>query len=146
MIAVLLGIPSVFFFLAGVVNVITGEKIIAGALGALWGFLAMSGSYELNRRKFNWERGRRYSDRNLLCGTIAVSTGLALSGAMHETMPALAIIPALSAMMQANDGHKTKYRFYVHATILAAGVSFAIWLYTNGIVGKVWLERVDTWP
>lgn len=142
----LLGIPSVIFGLAGIVNVLTGEKVIAGMLGTAWGYLAVSGSYELNRRKFDWDRGRCYSDRHLLCGTIAVSAGLVISAAMHETMPALAIVPALSAMMQANDGHEKKYRFYVHATILAAGLSFAVWLYMNGIIGKLWLERVETWP
>lgn len=145
-IAVLLGIPSLIFGIAGIVNVITGEKVIAGLLGAIWGYLAVSGSYELNRRKFDWDRGRKFSDQHLLNGTIAVSTGLVLSGAMHETMPALAIVPALSALIQANDGHQKKYRFFVHAVILAAGLSFAIWIYANGVIGKVWLERVETWP
>ncbi len=142
----LLGIPSVVFCIAGIVNVVTGEKLIAGSLGAIWGYLAVSGCYELNRRKFDWDRWRRYSDRHLLNGTIAVSTGLVLSGTMHETMPALAIVPALSALIQANEGHETKYRAYVHAVILVAGLSFAVWIYSNGIIGKVWLERVATWP
>jgi hypothetical protein len=136
----------VIFGLAGIVNVITGEKIIAGLFGTLWSYLAVSGCYELNRRKFDWDRGRRFSDRHLLCGTIAVSSGLVLSGAMHETMPALAIVPALSAVLQANDGHDKKYRFIIHAIILAAGLSFAVWIYSNGIIGKVWLERVESWP
>lgn len=144
--AVLLGIPCVIFGLAGIANVLTGAKVIAGLLGTLWSYLAVTGCYELNRRKFDWDRGRRYSDRHLLNGTIAVSTGLVLSGAMHETMPVLAIVPALSAIIQANDGHERKYRFFVHAVILAAGLSFAIWIYANGIIGKVWLERVETWP
>lgn len=145
-IAVLLGIPCVIFGIAGFVNVVTGTEVIAGTLGTLWSYLAVTGCYELNRRKFDWDRGRQYSDRHLLNGTIAVSTGLVLSGAMHETMPALAIVPALSAVIQANDGHDKKHRFFVHAVILAAGLSFAIWIYANGIIGKVWLERVDTWP
>lgn len=145
-IAVLLGIPSFIIGLYGAVGVITGDKLIAGSFGALWGYLAVAGAYELNRRKFNWDRGRRYSDRHLFCGTIAVSAGLVISGAMHETMPAVALVPALSAVIQANDGHRRKYRFYVHAAILAAGVSFAIWIYSNGIIGKVWLERVESLP
>ena len=145
-IAVLLGIPSLIMGLFAFVNLITGEKIIAGLFGTLWSYLAVSGCYELNRRKFDWDRGRRFSDRHLLCGTIAVSAGLVISGAMHETMPGLAIVPALSAMMQANDGHEKKYRLYIHAVILAVGLSFAIWIYTNGIIGKVWLEQVETWP
>lgn len=142
----LLGIPSLVIGIYGFVGAITGTKIIAGSFGALWGYLAVVGCYELNRRKFNWDRGRRHSDRHLLCGTIAVSSGLMISGAMHETMPALAIVPALSAIMQANDGHERKYLFFVHATIFAAGVSFAIWIYSNGIIGKLWLERVESWP
>lgn len=142
----LLGIPSLIIGLFGAVNVITGDKLIAGSLGALWGYLAVTGSYELNRRKFDWDRGRQYSDRHLLYGTIAVSAGLAISGAMHETMPILAIVPALSATIQANDGHEKKYRFYVHATILAVGLIFAIWIYANGVIGKVWLEQVEAWP
>ena len=105
-IAVLLGIPSVFMGLFAVVQVITGDKLIAGSLGVLWAYLSTTGAYELNRRKFDWDRGRQYSDRHLLAGTIAVSTGLAISGAMHETMPGLAVVPALSAILQANDGHE----------------------------------------
>ena len=128
------------------VNLIIGEKLIAGLFGTLWSYLAVAGSYELNRRKFDWDRGRRFSDRHLLCGTIAVSTGLVISGAMHETMPGLAIVPALSAMIQANDGHEEKYRMYIHAAILAVGLIFAIWIYSNGVIGKVWLEQLENWP
>jgi hypothetical protein len=145
-IAVLLGIPSLIMGVFAFVNLITGAKMIAGLLGTFWSYLAVSGSYELNRRKFDWDRGRQYSDRHLLCGTIAVSTGPVISGAMHETMPGLAIVPALSAMIQANDGHEKKYRLYIHATIFTVGISVAIWIYTNGVIGKVWLEQVETWP
>lgn len=145
-IAVLLGIPSFFIGLYGAVGVITGNKLIAGSFGAIWGYLAVTGAYELNRRKFDWERGRRFSDRHLMCGTIAVSIGLVISGAMHETMPALALVPAVSAVIQANDGHKRKHRFYIHATILATGIAIATWIYSNGIMGKIWLERIETWP
>ncbi|MDX1405462.1 MAG: hypothetical protein R3192_13030 [Woeseiaceae bacterium] len=145
-IAVLLGIPCFIFGIFGVVNVVTGSKIIVGLLGTLWSYLAVTGCYELNRRKFDWDRGRRHRDRHLLNGTIAVSTGLVLSGAMHETMPGLAIVPALSAVIQANDGHDTKYRMIIHAAILAVGLCFAVWIYANGIIGKLWLERVATWP
>ena len=142
----LLGIPSVFIGLFGVVGVITGDKIFAGALGALWGYLAVAGAYELNRRKFDWDRGRQYSDRHLLAGTIAVSAGLAISGAMHETMPGLAVLPALSAIVQANDGHDKKYFSIVHIMVLVVGVSIAIRFYSNGVIGKVWLESVENWP
>lgn len=145
-IAVLLGIPSFFIGLYGAVGVITGSKLITGSFGAIWGYLAVTGAYELNRRKFDWERGRRFSDRHLMCGTIAVSIGLVISGAMHETMPALALVPAVSAVIQANDGHKRKHRFYIHATILATGIAIATWIYSNGIIGKIWLERIETWP
>lgn len=145
-IAVLLGIPSFFIGLYGAVGVITGSKLITGSFGAIWGYLAVTGAYELNRRKFDWERGRRFSDRHLMCGTIAVSIGLVISGAMHETMPALALVPAVSAVIQANDGHKRKHRFYIHATILATGIAIATWIYSNGIMGKIWLERIETWP
>jgi hypothetical protein len=128
------------------VQVITGDKLIAGSLGVIWAYLSTTGAYELNRRKFDWDRGRQYSDRHLLAGTIAVSTGLAISGAMHESMPGLAMVPALSAILQANDGHEKKYFSLIHIAVLAVGLSFAIWFYSNGVIGKVWLERVDTWP
>lgn len=135
-----------FIGLFGVAGVITGDKIFAGALGALWGYLAVAGAYELNRRKFDWDRGRHYRDRHLLAGTIAVSAGLAIGGAMHETMPGLAVIPALSAIIQANDGHDKKYYSIVHIAVLIVGVSIAIWIYTNGVIGKLWLESVENWP
>jgi hypothetical protein len=34
----------------------------------------------------------------------------------------------------------------VHATILAVGISIVVWFYANGVIGKVWLEKIDTWP
>ncbi len=145
-IAALLGIPSLFMGLFAAVQVITGDKLIAGFLGVLWAYLSTTGAYELNRRKFDWDRGRQYSDRHLLAGTIAVSAGLAISGAMHETMPGLAVVPALSAIIQANDGHDKKYRFFIHATVLVIGISIAVWFYANGVIGKVWLERIENWP
>lgn len=145
-IAVLLGIPSLVIGIYGAVGVITGQKLIAGSFGAIWGYLAVSGSYELVRRKVGWQKGSQHGDRHLLCGTIAVSAGLVISGAMHETMPALAIVPALSAVIQANDGHQRKHRFFVHAAILAIGMSVAVWIYSNGILGKIWLEQISTWP
>ena len=144
--SVLLGIPCVIMGLFAAVGFITGEKLIAGSLGALWGYAAFVGAYELNRRKFDWERGRQHCDGHLLAGTCAVSVGLAISGAMHETMPILAIFPGLSATLQANDGHQKKYRSVIHGVVLAAGLSMAIWFYTNGVIGKVWLDRVETWP
>lgn len=142
----LLGIPSLIIGLFAAVGVITGDKLIAGLLGVLWGYLAVAGAYELNRRKFDWDRGRQYSDRHLLAGTIAVSAGLAISGAMHETMPALAVVPALSAVLQANDGHDKRYLSVIHIAVLVVGLSVAIWFYSNGVIGKVWLEQVEAWP
>ena len=145
-IAVLLGIPSFFIALFGAVGVLTGGKLVAGILGAAWGYLAVAGAYELNRRKFDWARGSQYSDRHLLAGTLAVSTGLIISGAMHQTMPALAIVSALSAVIQANDGHEKKYLSLIHATVLAAGLGVAVWFYTDGVIGKVLLERLEALP
>lgn len=142
----LLGIPSFFIALFGAVGVLTGGKLVAGILGAAWGYLAVAGAYELNRRKFDWARGSQYSDRHLLAGTLAVSTGLIISGAMHQTMPALAIVSALSAVIQANDGHEKKYLSLLHATVLAAGLGVAVWFYTDSVIGKVLLERLEALP
>ena len=145
-IAVLLGIPSLFIGLFGVVGIISGGKMIAGTLCAAWGYLAVAGAYELNRRKFDWTRGGQYSNQHLMAGTLAVSIGLVISGAMHQTMPALAIVPALSTTIQANDGHDRKYMSLIHAAVLAAGVGAAIWFYTNGVISKVLLERFEALP
>ena len=43
-IAVLLAIPCVFMGIYGAVGVITGQKLIAGGLGALWAYLAIIGT------------------------------------------------------------------------------------------------------
>jgi len=145
-IAVLLGIPGFFIGFYGAVGVVTGGKVVAGALGALWGYMAVAGTYELNRRKFDWDKGRKYSDHHLLAGTLAVSTGLMISGAIHETMPALAIVPALSAITQANDGHDKKYLSWIHAAILATGIGIGIWFYIDGIIGNVLLHRIAALP
>jgi hypothetical protein len=143
---VLLGIPSLFIGLFGAIGVITGEKLVAGTFGAVWAYLATVGAYELNRRKFAWARGRKYSDRHLLAGTLAASTSLVISGAMNETMPALVIVPALSAIMQANVGHEKKYLALIHAAVLVAGIGAGFWFYANGMIGKVLLETVAAMP
>ncbi len=119
---------------------------MAGTIGALWGYLAAVGAYELNRRKFNWTLGKSYSDQHLLAGTVAVSSGLVVSGAMHETMPALAIVPAISAILQANDGHDKKFLSVIHLAVLALGAGVSVWFYTDGVIGKVLLERVEALP
>jgi hypothetical protein len=145
-IAVLLGIPCLFIGVYGVIGVLTGQKIVAGTLGATWGYLAVAGMYELNRRKFDWARGKKHSDLHLLGGTVAVATGLVMSGAMHETMPALAIVPALSAITQANDGHDHKTMFFVHLVVLLVGAGIGIWFYTDGIIGTVLMDSIAALP
>lgn len=135
-----------FIGIFGLFGILSGAKLVSGALGAIWGYLAAAGAYELNRRRFDWTRGKKYRDQHLLAGTIAASTGLAVSGALHETMPGLAVLPALSAILQANDGHKKKYVAAVHALILAAGIVAAAWLYSDGVTGKVWLEQLEQMP
>lgn len=112
----------------------------------MWGYLAAVGAYELNRRKFDWLRGSQHADRNLLAGTLAASTGLIISGALHETMPFLAIIPALSAILQANDGHRTKHRALLHTGVLFAGIGIAVWFYVDGVIGSVLLDRLAALP
>jgi hypothetical protein len=135
-----------FVGLYGVAGFVTGEKLIAGFLGAIWGYMAVAGSYELNRRKFNWSRGEQFADQNLLLGTIAVSFGLAISGAIQESMPALAIIPVLSAIKQANDGHRTSIMAWIHSTILAIGTATGIWFYTDGVIGQSLMFRIEALP
>jgi hypothetical protein len=145
-IAVLLGVPIIFIGVYGVVGVLTGGKLVAGLLGVAWSYLAVVGAYELNRRKFNWSRGRRHSDWHLFAGTLAVSFGFIVSGAIHETMPLLAIVPALSAIKQANNGHEKRHRSWVHAAVLAAGLGVGIWFYVDGIIGKVIMEKIVALP
>ena len=127
-------------------GLLSGENMVASFLGAMWAYLTVVGAYELNRRKFNWLRGSHRSDPHLLAGTPAASTGLVISGALHETMPVLAIVPALSAIMQANDGHEKKYRSLIHSAVLLVGVVIGIWFYRDGLIGKVLLERLEALP
>ncbi|MCG8377972.1 MAG: hypothetical protein MI865_00700, partial [Proteobacteria bacterium] len=134
--AVLLGVPSLFIGMFGFVGFITGQKLIAGALGSLWGYMAVVGAYELNRRKFNLDKGRQHADMHLLAGTVAVSAGLVISGAMHETMPALALVPAISAIRQADNGHDNRHRSMIHTGILLVGLGVGIWFFTEGVIGK----------
>ncbi len=145
-IAVLLGIWCIPIGIYGIVGVITGKKLVAGLLGALWSYMAVVGTYELIRRKFNRERGRKYRDQHLLAGTIAVAAGLMISGAVHETMPALAIVPALAAIKQANDGHGQKYRAWIHIAVLMVGIGVGGWFYTDGVIGDVILQRIAAMP
>jgi hypothetical protein len=144
--AVLLGIPGLFIGIFGFAGVVTGQKLVAGSLGAAWGYMVVIGVYELNRRKFNWIRGSKYRDQHLLAGSLAVAIGLAVGGALHETMPALAIVPALSAIKQANDGHEWKVLSLVHAMLLLAGIGAAMWLYPRSDTGIMILERIAAMP
>ncbi|MGH8195855.1 MAG: hypothetical protein ACREQ8_15875 [Woeseiaceae bacterium] len=145
-IAVLLAIPSLFIGLFGAAGVITGQKLVAGGLGAAWGYMAVVGAYELNRCKFNWKRGSKYRDQHLLAGSLAVCIGLAIGGAVHETMPAVAVVPAISAIKQANDGHEWKVLSVVHAMLLLAGIGAAMWLYSKNDTGIAILERIAAMP
>ncbi len=144
--AVLLAIPSLFIGLFGFVGVITGQKLVAGSLGAAWGYMAVVGTYELNRRKFNWMRGSKYCDQHLMAGSLAVAIGLIVGGAVHETMPALAIVPALSAIKQASDGHESKALSLFHAMLLLAGIGAGTWLYLKNGTGILILERIAAMP
>lgn len=144
--AVLLAVPSLFIGLFGFAGVITGQKLVAGSLGAVWGYMAVVGAYELSRRKFDWIRGSKYRDQHLLAGSLAVAIGLAVGGAVHATMPALAIVPALSAIKQANDGHESKVLCLVHALLLLAGIGAATWLYVRNGTGILILERIAAMP
>jgi hypothetical protein len=145
-IAVLLGIPCFFIGIYGAAGVLSGQKIVGGAFGAIWGYLAVAGMYELNRRKFDWSRGRKYADMHLLAGTIAVASGLVISGALHESMPVLALVPALSAVKQADEGHDSKALFFVHLAILLSGIGVGVWFYEDGVIGTVLLDRVAELP
>jgi len=145
-VAALMCLPGFFIGVYGLFGILTGEQLVAGFLGAVWSYLAVAGTYELNRRKFGWQRGTRYRDRHLLAGTIAASVGLIVSGAIHETMPGLAILPALSAILQANDGHDKKYLAVIHSLVLATGIGIAVWFYGDGTIGDVLLERIEAMP
>jgi len=145
-IAMLLAIPSLFIGLFGAVGVITGQKLVAGGLGTVWGYMAVVGTYELYRRKFNWERGSKYRDHHLLAGSLAVCIGLAVGGAVHETMPAVAVIPALSAIKQANDGHDGKVLSLIHAMLLLAGIGASAWFYSDDVTGMALLGRIAAMP
>ena len=133
----LLGVPCFFIGIYGVVGVITGGKLVAGFLGVVWSYLVVVGAYELNRRKFNWSRGSEHSDQHLFAGTLAVSFGLVISGAIHETMPVLAIVPALSAIKQANDGHERKHWARVHAAVLATGLGIGNSKFKEILIGNL---------
>jgi len=135
-----------FIGVFGAFGLLSGSKLVAGALGSAWGFMAAIGAYELNRRKFDWARGRKHRDRNLLVGTVAVSMGLMMSGAMHETMPFLALVPGLSAVMQANDRRQSKIPMLVHGAILSAGLGIGIWFYIDGVIGGVLLANIEAMP
>jgi hypothetical protein len=104
------------------------------------------GAYELNRRKFAWTRGAKYRDLHLFAGTLAVSTGLVISGIVHETMPALALACAFSAIKQANDGHDKKFLAPIHIAVLCAGIAGGIWFFNNSSVGKALLLRATYLP
>lgn len=138
-IAVLLAIPGFFIGLYGLVGLLSLKKIVAGALGAVWGYGAVMGTYELIRRKYDRDKWREYADRHLLAGTIAVTMGMIFSGVIRETMPGLAIVPALSAIIQANDGHKRKHRAWIHTAVLATGIGIGIYIYNNRWAAY-WLE------
>ena len=142
----LLGVWCIPIGIYGLIGVITGQKIVAGLLGTAWSYMAVVGTYELVRRKFNRDRGRKFADWHLLAGTIAVSTGLMISGSVDQTLPALVIVPALSAISQASDGHQGKLFTWLHAALLASGIGVGIWMYRDGVTGGAILERIAAMP
>ena len=145
-IAVLFGIWCIPIGIGGFIDIITGNKMVAGLLVVLWSYMGFFGAYELIRRKFDRQRGRKFRDQHLLAGTVAVSAGLMISGAFHETMPALLIVPALSAIKQADDGHEGKLLSRIHIAVLLAGIGVGIWFHTDGVIGGVILQRITEMP
>ena len=61
-------------------------------------------------------------------------------------MPALAIIPALSAIKQANDGHATKIRSWVHIAVLLTGIGVGVWFHIDGVIGSVIMDAIEEMP
>ena len=145
-IAVLFGIWCIPIGIGGFTDIITGNKMVAGLLVVLWSYMGFFGAYELIRRKFDRRRGRKFRDQHLLTGTVAVSAGLMISGAVHETMPALLIVPALSAIKQADDGRDGKLLSRIHIVVLLAGIGIGIWFHTDGVIGGVILQRIAELP
>jgi hypothetical protein len=120
--------------------------VAAGLVATIWSYMVVTGAHELLRRKFDWARGRKYSNEHLLAGTVAVCVGIIVGGAFHETMPMLAIVPALSAIKQASDGHETKRMSLVHLAITVVGLSIGTWFYIDGVIGGVLLEKIGISP
>ncbi len=50
------------------------------------------------------------------------------------------------AIKQANDGHERKHWSRIHAGVLAVGAGVGIWLYTDGIIGQTWIQRIVELP
>jgi hypothetical protein len=61
-------------------------------------------------------------------------------------MPLLAMVSALSAMKQANDGHTKKYRSWIHAATLATGLGIGVWFYMDGVIGLVLMQKIVALP
>jgi hypothetical protein len=61
-------------------------------------------------------------------------------------MPAVAIVPAISAIKQANDGHKGKFLSVIHAILLLGGIGAAMWIYPDKDAGLAILERIAAMP
>ncbi len=61
-------------------------------------------------------------------------------------MPALALVSAAAAIVQADDGHEGRMRSMIHAAVLAVGLGIGIWWYIGGVTGSVILDRITAMP
>lgn len=140
--SIFLVVPSQLIGLYAIGSLLTGSNIVGGLLGTVWAYAAGVGAYELNRRKYDWTKGRAHAGLHLLLGTLAVNLAIFASAAQHELLFVFAIPPAVAAVLHAGERLTTT----VYAALLIGSVVAAIWLYADTALATRLVDWFDTLP
>jgi len=143
--AVLFAIPSSFIAIFGIITTVSGESYVGGLATLSWGVAAVVGAYELNRSRFNWDRGRNRRNLNLCAGMVAVSIAIVGSGALENLLFIFAPLPALAAIQLARLRYPRKWIGGLFLLMLLVSLATAIWLYSNEFKARqlvAWIEAL----
>jgi len=144
--AVLFAIPSSFIAIFGIVTTASGESYVGGLASLIWGVAAVVGAYELNRNRFNWDRGRNRRNLHLCAGMVAVSIAIVGSGALENLLFIFAPLPALAAIQLARVRYPGKWVGGIFLVMLLVSLATAIWLYSNEFKARQLVAWVEALP
>jgi hypothetical protein len=145
-IAVLFAVPALFIGIFGIIKVVSGDSYLGGLVSAIWGYATVVGAYELNRSKFDWDRGRSYDNLHLGTGMVAVSVAMVGSAALENLLFVFAVFPGIAGVLHARRRFSKNYTAAIYTLMLVTSFTTAIWLYSNEFQARQLVAAIEALP